>query len=158
MSELESFNELDPWQILLNQSGFRSKGQIYEIAQKWDCDADDIIYIVRKQSLSYFSASTFEEIRESEEYRELQVTRAALADIYDAVRDLIWPKSRTPHSGKDGSWFNLRVGIQPRSKKIQWWSDIEPDLQPFYIVRDKIISTINQLIDGEKAPNGGIGF
>lgn len=157
MTELESFNERDPWQILLNQSGFRSKDQIYEIAQKWDCDADGIIYIVRKQILNCFSAGTIQEIRESEEYQELQVTRTAVADIYDTVRDLNWPKARTAHSGKDGSWYNLRIGMQPRSRKIRWWSDIEPELQPFYMLRAKIINTVNQLIDEEKDPHGGIG-
>lgn len=154
MSELERFDELDPWRILLNRSGFRSRLQIYEIAQKWDCDIGRVVYIVRKQILNHIFFDKVQEIRESEEYTALQVTRADVAEIYDAVRNLNIPAARTERSGKDGTRYHLQIGLRARAKKIRklrWWSDIEPELESVYDLKDKIINTINRLTNGENA-------
>ncbi|WP_145179621.1 hypothetical protein [Gimesia aquarii] len=153
MTEIENTDKRDPWQILLNRTGFRNKFHIYEIAQKWDRKAGRVVYVVRKQLISHASMAVMQEIRELEKHTELQVDHDDVKDIYEMVRDLSLPASRTQYTGKDGTWYGLRIGIRACSTTIRWWSDIEPGLQSVYKLRDKIINTVNQLIRSHKNAN-----
>ncbi len=134
-------------------TGFRSKFHIYEIAQTWGRDADGTVFVVRKQFLNHASMSVMQEIRESEKYTELQVDRDDVAHVYDLVRNLSLPAHRTGHAGKDGSWYGLQIGIRPCSTTIRWWSDMEPELQSVYKLRDTIITTVQQIIRSKTEAN-----
>ena len=153
MTEIQYSDELDPRRILLNVAGFRRKFHIYEIAHARDRGTDGVFHIVRKQLLNHASINVMQEIRASEKHIEVRVDRDDVAGVYDLVRHLSFPTSRTGHAGKDGSWYGLQIGIPPCSTTIRWWSDRETELDAVYKLRDKIINTVKRIIRSDQNTN-----
>ena len=136
-------SELDPYQILFNKTGFRSKFHIYEITK---AELDGSAYFVRKQLLSHASTQLMHHVNKSEKHVEIRVARPAVADIVDTVSSLSIPATRTGHPGKDGTWYSLQIGMRPCSTTIRWWCDMEPELKPVYELRDRLTKTVNNII------------
>lgn len=145
--------DFDPDRILLNRTGFRRKFHIYEIAQTFDRNVDGTVHVVRKQLVNHGSTLVMQELNKSEKHIELQVERENLAELYEMVRELTLPASRTGHAGKDGSCYGLQIGIRPCSTTIRWWSDMEPELQPVYKLRNMIVETVNRVIRSATTTN-----
>ena len=143
---------LDPHRILLNIAGLRSKFHIYEIVQTHEHDV--CTRVVRKQVLDHASLAVVQRIRASKTHVEIQVDVDELADVYDVARDLSLPQSRRRRRpGKDGTWYALQIDRDPCPAKIRWWSDSEPDLQPVYKLRDRIVTTVDQIIRNSRNEN-----
>ena len=140
--------ELDPCCILLNQHGFRGKFHIYDIRWAFDADVDRRVYTVGKQLINPIVACTrqIQEIIPSEKHTEVQVTRDDLVEVYDYLSSLSIPVSRTGHAGVDGTSYSLQIGFGQSCTVIHWWSDMEPELNSLYKLRNKIIKTVNRMV------------
>ena len=136
------------YEIVLNYEGFRSKFHIYRIHQPSTAIEGERAYSVAKQLLDRhaFRWGNVTDIDPNEPFREAVATEADLHAIFESARGLAVPLERSRIMGKDGDWFSLRIKNSEHEFLFSWWSNHEPELQPVYDLKDKIIETVMRLL------------
>jgi hypothetical protein len=137
-------------EIVLNIEGWRgSKAIVYQVLRRpGGTGTDD--YVVSKQFTSSPLTDDVQWVDRAKPFYELRVNREELQKVLSAVERVTLPKKRTEEFGCDGTWYVMRIRVNNSDRVIHWWSDIEPELQSVYKLRDALVETVNRLLRSPK--------